>query len=93
MLEFVNRPKRGGSTAVLGPRLVFSRQGADLIKAELQTLIPEYGETVIKNATSRIDDVLEEGLGDDEDFYILYLDANNLYGTSQYSTVQYSTAP
>ena len=89
MLEFVNRPKRGGATAVLGPRLVFSRKGAAVIKEELQSLIPEYGEVAINNAAARIDEVLEESLESDEDFYILYLDANNLYGDNNIPMMMY----
>lgn len=93
-LEFVNRAKRGGKASgsdmdtfkiyllglcsVLGPRLCFSRKGAEYIKKTLrEDFKGSCSNPVIKQLCRAVDRSLMEELPDpNDDFEILYLDAN-----------------
>ena len=82
MIKFVSAAKRGGITSTLGTRLVYSRKGAEDVKKALDKLTDQNIET-IKSLQKAVDDALAEELTKDEDYVILYLDANNLYGLAQ----------
>lgn len=77
-LKFVNRAKRGGLCSVLGPRLSFSRKGAEFIKKTLrEELVKICPRSTVKELCKAVDKSLLEDLPDpDDDFEILYLDAN-----------------
>lgn len=83
MLQFVNQSKRGGMTSVLSDRLAFSRRGAEVVKECLQNMETKENAVTIAQLKSAVDETLKEELQPNEDYYLLYLDANNLYGLSQ----------
>ena len=82
MIQFVNQSKRGGLTSVLGDRLAFSRYGSQVVKECLDNMKDDLNEVTIHQLKQALDVTISE-LKPDEDYYLLYLDANNLYGLSQ----------
>ena len=81
-IQFVNQSKRGGLTSVLADRLAFSRYGSEVVKEALDNMKDDLNEVTIHQLKQAVDVTISE-LKPDEDYYLLYLDANNLYGLSQ----------
>ena len=69
--------KRGGLTSTLGPRLVFNREGAEDVKRSLRTIKGMNART-LKSLEDAVDKEIKSQLDEDENYVILYLDANNL---------------
>ena len=82
MIDFVSKAKRGGLTSTLGTRLVYSRAGAKDVKKAIGK-IKDQDPRTIYNLKKAVDKVLKKELKKDQDYAILYLDANNLYGEAQ----------
>ena len=82
MIDFVSQAKRGGLTSTLGTRLVYSRAGARDVKKAIGE-IKDQDPRTITNLKKAVDKILKKELMDNEDYGILYLDANNLYGEAQ----------
>ena len=89
MINFVSAAKRGGLTSTLGSRLVFSRAGAKDVKKAIGKMKDQNPKT-IRNLKRAVDKSLKESLKKNEDYAILYLDANNLYGEAQTMSLPHS---
>ena len=82
MIDFVSAAKRGGLTSTLGTRLAYTREGAKDVKEAIGK-IKDQDPRTINNLKEAIDEALKKELKSDENYAILYLDANNLYGEAQ----------
>ena len=83
MLKFVSQAKRGGLTSIMSERLCYSRKGAKIVKESLNQLKTRENAYLIDQLKKATDEKIKDELKKDEDYHILYLDANNLYGKSQ----------
>ena len=83
MIQFVTESKRGGLTSVLGDRLAFSRYGSGVVKDTLEQMRDEENGITIDQLKKAVEQTIDDDLKPGEDYHILYLDANNLYGLSQ----------
>lgn len=89
MIDFVSKAKRGGITSTLGTRLAFSRSGAKDVKEAIRKMKDQDPKT-IRNLCNSVDKSLKKELKEGEDYAILYLDANNLYGEAQSCSLPHS---
>ena len=89
MIDFVSKAKRGGITSTLGTRLVFSRSGAKDVKKAIRKMKDQDPRT-IRNLCHAVDKTLKKELKKGEDYVILYVDANNLYGEAQSHSLPHS---